>query len=161
MSRVAIFIDGGYLDFVLREEFGLARIDYAKLSEEIAQGIDILRTYYYHCLPYQSNPPTLEEKERFRSAQRFFDTLKRLPRYEVRLGKLAFRGVDQSGTPIFEQKGVDLLLGIDLALLSGKRQITHAVLLSGDSDLCPAVAATKPEGVLVRLYHGKNVANDL
>jgi hypothetical protein len=52
MGRVAVFIDGAYLDYVLRDEFARARIDYGRLSEELAGGIDLLRTYYYHCLPY-------------------------------------------------------------------------------------------------------------
>jgi hypothetical protein len=41
MSRVAIFIDGAYLDFMLRDEFNGARIDYSLLS----RNLDILRTY--------------------------------------------------------------------------------------------------------------------
>ena len=61
MSRIAIFIDGAYLDYTLRQEFGGARILYDKLSAQLTQGCDVLRTNYYHCLPYQSNPPTVEE----------------------------------------------------------------------------------------------------
>jgi uncharacterized LabA/DUF88 family protein len=53
------------------------------------------------------------------------------------------------------------MLGVDLALLSGKRQITHAALLAGDSDFIPAVVAAKSEGVLVRLYHGRKYHKDL
>lgn len=161
MSRIAIFIDGAYLDFVLKEEFSSARLDFKHLSAKIASEIDLLRTYYYHCLPYQSPQPTLDESERFAKAQKFFTTLERLPRYQVRLGKLAFRGRDQDGKPIFQQKRVDIMLGVDLALLSGKSQITHAALLAGDSDYIPAVLAAKAEGVLVWLYHGGSVHNDL
>ncbi|MCI0693225.1 hypothetical protein L0337_14625 [candidate division KSB1 bacterium] len=55
MSRVAVYIDGGYLDSVLRDEFGSTRIDYAAFSREIAAHIHpdahLLRTYYYHCPP--------------------------------------------------------------------------------------------------------------
>jgi hypothetical protein len=47
MYRVAIFIDGGYLDKVLQEEFGGVQIGYAALSDAIAHKIhpaaDILR----------------------------------------------------------------------------------------------------------------------
>ncbi len=73
MSRVAIFIDGGYLDYVLRQQFNMARVDYGKLAEYLAGGIDILRTYYYHCLPYQGNPPTAEESNRLASMQSFLN----------------------------------------------------------------------------------------
>jgi uncharacterized LabA/DUF88 family protein len=160
-SRIANFIDGAYLGYILKDEFGLVRIDYQGLAAEMAGGLDILRTYYYHCPPFQSSSPTKEEKERFGRAQSFFTALDRLPRFEVRLGRLAHRGLDSNGQPVFEQKRVDIMLGVDLALLSGKRQITHAALLAGDSDFIPALVAAKNEGVLVRLYHGRNYHKDL
>ena len=53
------------------------------------------------------------------------------------------------------------MLGVDLALLSGKNRITHAALLAGDSDFIPAVEVAKKEGVLVRLYHAKQYHKDL
>jgi len=48
-----------------------------------------LRTYYYHCLPYKSNSPTIEESQRFSQAQGFYRRLQRLPRFEVREGSLS------------------------------------------------------------------------
>jgi len=161
MSRVANFIDGAYLSFLLRDEFSLSKIDYQALADRMADGVDILRTYYYNCPPFQSSKPTVAEKKRFAKAQSFFTALERLSRYEVRLGRLAPRGIDKGGNPIFQQKRVDIMLGVDLALLAGKNQITHAHLLAGDSDFIPAVAAAKNEGILVRLYHGQNCHKDL
>ena len=161
MSRVAIFIDGAYLARILKDEFSLTKIDFKALADKVADGLDILRTYYYDCPPFQSANPTPSERQRFAKAQSFFSALDRLPRYEVRLGRLAHRGMDGSGQPMFEQKRVDIMLGVDLALLSGKNAITHAVLLAGDSDFIPAVIAAKSEGVLVRLYHGKVFHKDL
>jgi len=154
MGRVAILIDGAYLDWVLRDEFELAKIDYGLFSQALARDMDVLRTYYYHCLPYQSSRPTKEEAERFGRAQQFFAALSRLPRYEVRLGQLAFRGLDANGEPILHQKRVDILLGVDLVLLSAKQQITDAILVAGDSDFLPAVTVAKDEGVVIHLAHG-------
>ena len=159
-NRVAIFIDGGYLDSLLTKEFGQARIDYQLLSEKLASDSDILRTYYYHCPVYQSNPATQEERERYASQRRFFDMLERLPRYIVRLGRLA-RRTDEMGRLRFEQKRVDILLGVDLVLLAAKQTIQEAVLLAGDSDFIPAVAVARSEGVLIRLYHGENPHSEL
>lgn len=156
MDRAAIFIDGAYLDYVLRDEFRAARsrIDYQLLADRLTPVERLLRTYYYHCLPYQSTQPTEEENERFGKMQRFLTGLARLPRFEVRSGKLAFRGRNQAGDPIFVQKRVDILLGVDLVLLAAKQAIGEAVLIAGDSDFVPAVQIARNEGVLVRLYHG-------
>ncbi len=159
-DRVAIFVDGGYLESVLRDEFRGARIDHGKLSSTMAGDDTILRTYCYDCPPYQSNPPTEEEKTRYANKRRFFTYLERLPRYSVRLGILAKR-TSPDGSPRFEQKRVDILLGVDLVQLAAKGQIQQAILLAGDSDFIPAVTAAKQEGVIVRLYHGARPHNDL
>ena len=149
MGRVAILIDA----YGLKREFGELRIDFGRLAQELAGGKEILRSYYYNCLPYQSDPPTQEEADRFGKMQSFLNRLNRLPRYEVRLGQLAFRGVRQDGSPIFVQKRVDILLAVDLVLLSAKRQISDAVLVTGDSDFLPAVRTARDEGVGLHLYH--------
>ena len=144
----------GYLDKVLEYEHGGTRIDYGLLAGVLAQGDEILRTYYYHCMPYQGRIPTEDEKGRHRSMQRFITALRRLPRFEVRLGRLAYRGEDHNGERIFVQKRVDTMLGVDMALLAAKGKITNAVVLSGDSDMVPAVEAVKSEGVRATLWHG-------
>lgn len=162
MSMLAIFIDGGYLDSISRDEYS-TRVDIAKLGEEIRQvvgsksrdNVDILRMFYYDCLPYQSRNPTQEEADRFGKKRSFFYSIGRLPRVKVREGTLKFRGIDKlSGKPIFQQKKIDLQLGLDFALLSGKRSIAHAAIVGGDSDLLPAFEIAKEEGILVWLFHG-------
>jgi len=62
--------------------------------------------------------------------------------------------VDQKGEKIFVQKRVDTMVGVDMALLAGKGKITRLALLSGDSDLIPAIQAVKNEGVVITLWHG-------
>ena len=47
-----------------------------------------------------------------------------------------------------------LLLGLDFALMSERKQITHAVLVSGDSDLIPAVEVAQQAGIAPWLFHG-------
>ena len=156
MDRTVIFVDGAYLDKLLEREFKQTRIDLGRLAEELAQGTQILRSYYYHCPPYQSNPPTFEEKQQTAKKDKFFAALSKLPRFQVRLGKLAYRGIGSDGRPIFTQKRVDIMLGVDMVQLAATRQINRAVLLAGDSDFVPAVEAVKYHGVLVVLWHGPN-----
>ncbi|MEN6459784.1 MAG: NYN domain-containing protein [Syntrophomonas sp.] len=153
-DKVAMFIDGAYLDKILQNEFSYARIDYEKFSSWMSQNIQVLRTYYYNCLPYQSNPPTKDESIRFSKKQSFYNRLSELPQYEIRLGKLEFRGYNSEGSPIFIQKRVDILLGVDLVLLAAKNKISHATILAGDSDFLPAITVAKNEGVFITLVHG-------
>lgn len=154
-TRIAIFIDGAYLDAVLRDDCSSVKVSYAKLAQKMCGGIDILRTYYYNSLPYQRPTPTPEESLRFSQAQKFFDALNSLPRFEVRPGMLVYRGDDNKGRPIYVQKGVDIQFGVDLVLLAAKQQISHAALIAGDSDFIPAIHVAKNEGVLIHLFHGR------
>jgi len=161
MGRIAIFIDGAYLSYTLKDEFNSVRIDFQKLVDQMAGGREILRSYYYNCEPYQSDPPMPEEKARFGKAQRFHYALDQIPRFQVRLGKLAFRGRDNNGQPILQQKRVDIQMGVDLVLLVAKHQITDVAILAGDSDFLPAIDAAKPEGVVIHLFHGDHPHSDL
>jgi uncharacterized LabA/DUF88 family protein len=154
--KVAIFIDGGYVEKVMKNEFYPDRIDYSKLPVALSRGKEILRTYYYNCLPYQGNPPTEEEKDRFSKRQRFHKMLMRLPKYEVREGRLVKRGSE------FGQKGIDTLLSVDLVNLSASNKISDAVLLAGDYDYIPAITVAKDHGVNITLYYSKaSVHNSL
>jgi hypothetical protein len=120
MSRLAIFIDGGYVDKLCEDEFHL-RIDYDKFINQIQaivasktpESVDLLWAFYYHCLPYQSDPPTADEAIRYSRKRSFFSALHKIPRFSVREGRLSFKGIDNKGDPIFQQKRVDLQLGLD------------------------------------------------
>jgi uncharacterized LabA/DUF88 family protein len=134
MGKCAIFLDGGYIDKVMYYNHANARLSYDKLAALMATRDELLRAYYYHCLPYQGNPPTEEEKSRYASKHRFTTALSYLPRFEVRLGRLEFRGTTDRGERIFVQKRIDNMIGVDMALLAGKGKVTNVALFSGDSD---------------------------
>ncbi|MCC8623148.1 NYN domain-containing protein [Xanthomonas vesicatoria] len=135
--------------------FDGARIDYSKFVQHVLQGSDVLRTYYYDCPPYQSSHPTEEEAQRFAGKEKFFNALSRLPRFQVRQGKLERRGTAPNF--VFQQKRVDILLGVDMVELAATRQIQKAILIAGDSDFVPAIEAVKRHGVLTVLWHGPHI----
>ena len=91
-NRVAIFIDGAYLDHVMKDEFGGMRLDYAALSKRLAGDSDILRSYYYHCPPFQSNPPTQDERERY--ATKESSLLHWTACHDIRCGWVDWPGVE-------------------------------------------------------------------
>ena len=45
------------------------------------------------------------------------------------------------------------MLSLDLATFSTKRLIHHAVLMTGDSDMIPAIQIAKNEGIVVELFY--------
>ena len=153
---MAIFIDGGYINHLFKDNFviGNYSIDYEKFVKWISGDSTILRAYYYDCLPYKPFNSTRIERERFSKKQKFFFSLEKIPRFCVRQGKLAYRGDDDAGHPIFTQKGVDLLLGMDLGSIVSTRKVDEVAIVAGDSDFIPVVEFAKKEGVIVWLIHG-------
>ena len=81
-ERAVVFIDNGYLSAILRDEFGTVRLDYLKFCDTLCQGYTRLRTYVYDCLPYQSDPPTYEQKTLYAGKVKFFKALEGLPSFE-------------------------------------------------------------------------------
>lgn len=154
MDKAAVFIDGGYLGKVLELDFSRARIDLEAFSNQLCPGAERLRTYYYTCMPYQSNPPTSEERARYSSMDSFIYNLKKLSRFEVKLGKLSYVNGE------YVQKRVDILMAVDLVRMSWDKQIQRAIIVTGDSDFVPAVQASKDAGVLTQLFYSKMSYHD-
>lgn len=156
MSKMAIFIDGGHINHLFKDNFVIDNysIDYEKFIKWISGTSTILRAYYYDCLPYQSPEPTPRERKFISKKQKFFFSLEKIPRFCVRQGKLAYRGKDNDGKPIFIQKRIDLLLGLDLGSLVSTRKVDEVAIVAGDSDFIPVVEFAKKEGVIVWLIHG-------
>ena len=155
-ERCLLLIDGGYLDY-LQRSFDSPRIDYGKMAYSICAhfGFSLLRCVYFNCLPHQSNNPTPEELEAVKRKQGFFDRLSKLDRFQVKLGRLAFRGHDDvTGKPVLEQKQVDVLLAIEMVYAAARRSVDAITLLSGDGDFMPAVDLVKREGLTMALAHG-------
>lgn len=154
MDRCAIFIDGGYLTAILRQK-GNLKINFKKLSERLSVNMIHLRTYYYTSMPFQSNPPTVDEKQRYSRANRFVNHLKKIPRFEVKLGRL--QKTSDEGQDQYTQKGVDMMLGVDLVKMSWDKQIQRAVIMTGDSDFVYAVQAAKDAGVITQLCYSNKL----
>lgn len=154
MDKSAVLIDGAYLGYILKHHFGEPRLDYALLAQWACQGETLFRTCYYDCLPYQSSPPTDEEREQISKKQRFFTALSRLNRFSVVQGRVEYRGTGDDGRPIFQQKRVDLQIGLEVSMLVHRGLVSTIALVTGDSDMLPAVEMAQKNGVIVRLVHG-------
>lgn len=171
-DKAIILVDGGYFDNInsyCRSEFGDG-IDLFHASRKICVefGTELLRTKFYHSLPYvDSDNPTREQKERRRGAQSFFDTLdsQRKCQFEEK-GRVKMSHADcpECGehfrTP--SQKGVDVGIAVDLVEMACDRNAPDAfILVSGDEDLKHAVRAAKDNHANVFLAYAYNPSYDL
>jgi len=154
MARCVVLIDGGYLDKVQAEDFGKTRVDIGKLGEELSGPMERLRTYYYHCMPFQGTPPTAEERTRYAAMDSFISNLRKLPRFQFRQGKL------QRIAGQYKQKRVDIMMAVDLVRMSSQHQIEKAIIITGDSDLVPAIEAARDAGVVVVVFYSPNSRHD-
>ncbi|MBN2170804.1 MAG: NYN domain-containing protein [Candidatus Krumholzibacteriota bacterium] len=163
--KAAILIDGAYLEMLMIKEHNRAQVDYHKLaiglikkvSRNIGSHVELLRTYYYHALPWSSQDPTEEEHERVQKKRGFFHRLEYLPRFTVKLGRTQ-RVLNDDGSTTYQQKGVDVMLAADMVYLAARGLVDHIILLAPDADYVPAVSLVKDMGVVVHLVHGGNLA---
>jgi len=156
-ERGAVFIDGGYLNRILKNYFNETKIDYKIFCDVISENCNFnrLRTYFYHCMPIVRKD-NKEDLKKQANMQRFLINLKRLPRFEIKLGKLQLIGNQ------FKQKMIDVLMSLDIATMTYENQIQHVVLVGGDSDFIPAIKKAKDYGTIVHLYyHPSSVHNEI
>lgn len=108
----------------------------------------------------------------FSGSDAWLDALSARELFAVRRGVLKFRGFKPKGlapktdddfVPDFEQKGVDMRIGLDLASFAVRKTVDRVVLVSGDTDCVPAMKLVRISGlqmVLVSLP-GQNPAPEL
>lgn len=166
--KVAVLIDGGHLRAGAKQ----ARKTYDNdFIEAFARGCVagdeyLLRILYYDSPQYrgQKSLPISGRPHQFTASDKWMVDLAKRDRFAVRRGTLAFRGwkpkalplkqtaadlVDTDFDPIFEQKGVDMRVGLDIATLSNERLVDRIVLVSGDTDMIPAMKHARKAGVEV------------
>jgi uncharacterized LabA/DUF88 family protein len=150
-DKIAVFIDAGYL-----RKINTTKIDFNKLICSLVGKMELYRAYYYDCSPYMPPSPAAVDNDRFAKATQFHQRLKSIPRFNIRLGKLRLKGYDSQNQPIFEQKRVDLMLGLDIAsvIRTNPRVVDSIIMLTGDGDMLPAMIAAKEAQVIVCLAHG-------
>jgi uncharacterized LabA/DUF88 family protein len=133
MERVCIYIDGSNLYHRLKEEFGQARLDFAKFIAWLVGNRVLVRTYYY-------TAAVTYDAEQASKQQRFLASLKRIPYLEIKLGRLEPRG----NTHI--EKGLDVTVSVDMLSMASKNLYDVAILVSCDGDYVKAVDAVKDTG---------------
>lgn len=138
---VMVFIDGGYLREIFREKFGHENINFYKLinimnqypfREKSIQG-ELLRAYYYDAIVEQT-----EDSHLFAKQRAYFDSIEKFPDIQVKLGRLI-----RTHTGYYRQKGVDVLLAIDMLSMAFQNHYEIAIFLGGDDDFVDLINAVK------------------
>ncbi len=166
--KVAVFIDGGHLRVLAKQARYHYDPDYIEAIAHayVAEEETLLRVLYYDCAPYQGSPklPVSGERRNFQSADGWLKVLAAKPYIAVRLGTLKFRGFvlkrsrttssalsDDDFKPRFEQKGVDMRLGLDVASYAADRSVDRVILVTGDTDCLPVMKRARAAGLQIVL----------
>jgi uncharacterized LabA/DUF88 family protein len=186
-KRIAVLIDGGHLRVYTRKSGNLFVPDYI---EKIAHGCAladevIQRILYYDCRPYdgEATLPVSGTKKAFGGSDKWLHDLSHKDLFAVRIGVLKFRGfiLKQSRIPFtptvpltdsdfeakFEQKGVDMRIGLDMATISANHSVDLIAVVTNDTDCIPAMKHARRAGPSggarhrARLPAGTRVAGSL
>jgi len=134
-ERVAIFIDGSNFYHGLKSVLGFVQIDFEKFCNLLQNGRRLTRIYYYNAPKNaQENP------EGYKHQQQFFSQIKKIPFFELKLGRLVIR----NGVPF--EKGVDVLITVDMIKYARNNAYDTAILVSGDGDFAAALEFLKEFG---------------
>jgi uncharacterized LabA/DUF88 family protein len=161
-------IDGGHLRVLARKAGFTYNPDYIEKVAHacVEEGEEILRILYYDCAPYCGDVklPVSGDTMTFDKSDAWLGKLAKKDLFAVRRGVLKFRGwtpkripvppkvlADTDFSPNFEQKGVDMRIGLDVAVYSANGSVDRLILLSGDTDCIPAMKHARKEGVQIVL----------
>ena len=158
-AKVMIFIDGGYLKKWIETKckLKLDEFNFSVFSEYVtgkALGnldyAQIIRTYYYDGL---ANP----SEKVYKKQKKINDLINSFPNFDVRIGHLV-----KDGQGKFRQKGVDVLMAIDMIDKANSNQYDIAIIVAGDLDHLEAIKTIKNKGKQVfGVFYKGSVSKEL
>lgn len=168
MFRVSVLIDGGHLRALTKEAKHNYTPDYIEKMAHACVEHDehIVRILYYDCAPYigKAKLPVSGEIHEFSGSDAWLRELAAKNLFAVRRGVLKFRGFKPKKIPIatepltdadfkpdFEQKGVDMRIGLDIANHAATKSVDRIILVSGDTDCLPAMKHARISGLQIVL----------
>jgi uncharacterized LabA/DUF88 family protein len=173
-------IDGGHVRALAKKAGRPLYPDYIELLAHacFAPGEHCHRILFYDCAPFQGTArrPISGTVIEFSGSDEWLRTLAAKPLFAVRRGVLKFRGFkpvripldgevlsDADFRPDFEQKGVDVRIGLDIANVAATGVVERIILLSGDTDCVPAMKHARTNGlqVILATLSNQRVADEL
>jgi len=163
--KAAILIDGGFLRVVAKKAKKTYDPDFIEKFAHACKAADEtpFRILYYDCAMYSGTVklPVSGASFTFTSSDAWLHSLSHKDLFAVRRGVLKFRGYKPKRTPVatgtaltdadfvpdFEQKGVDMRIGLDIAAYSESHAVDRIVLVSADTDCVPALKYGRRAGL--------------
>lgn len=167
-KKAALLIDGGALRALCKQNGRL--IDDPNYIEKVALACfdsaeeDVFRIFYYDCAPYSGELklPVSRTSKVFKGNDSWQHQLAQKNFFALRRGRLKFvdwelkapmapgkTPSDADYAPKFQQKGVDMRIGLDMATLAAKGGVERVILLTADTDFIPALKLVRTEGLQV------------
>lgn len=167
--KTVLLIDGGYLRASAQKA---GKIYDNELIEPFANVCSrppeyLFRIFYYDAPQFRGarSMPVSGELKVFQSSDQWLTDLSKLERFAVRRGTIGFRGwkpktvpigsgrplADADFMPVFEQKGVDMRIGLDIAEFAERGSADRILMVSGDTDMVPALKHARRAGLEVGL----------
>ncbi|MGC1871227.1 MAG: NYN domain-containing protein [Acidobacteriaceae bacterium] len=166
LKPVAVLIDGGHLRVMAKKSgknYVPAFIEQFSKKCVIHTDEELQRVLYYDCPPYNGTAklPVSGTSHTFISSTAWLGELACRELFAVRQGVLKFRGfvpnktpvpgnkvlTDADFKPLFEQKGVDMRIGLDIANYAQNRSVSRILLVSNDTDCIPALKLARISGL--------------
>ncbi len=149
VHNLSIFIDAGFynnlqLHYHANFDFVLFKKHVEQVLSDTVGPLNMLHVFYYDCLPFADG----SESDSLHKRQTYFNFLRTQPGVIIREGTVMRHG------DTYIQKGVDMLLGLDMAEECNKGVVTLIGLVAGDADFLPAIRYASSRGVQVCLLHG-------
>ncbi|KXV75068.1 hypothetical protein AD953_09060 [Acetobacter malorum] len=167
-KKTIILIDGGHLRVLskqVRKNYNPDFIEKAAMGC-INEDEDLIRALYYDCPQYSGKVrlPVSGDEKIFEADNNWLRQIGKKDYFAVRQGVLKFRGfkpratpvspqelTDDDFQPIFEQKGVDMRIGLDIANYSDQKAVDRFIIITADTDCIPAFKHARKAGIQVVL----------
>ena len=163
--KIAVLIDGGFLRVEAKKAKKTYNPDYIERFALACKAGDesLFRILYYDCALYSGTVklPVSGHAHTFQASDAWLHELSHKDLFAVRRGVLKFRGYKPKRTPVtnqsaltdadfqpdFEQKGVDMRIGLDIAAYAASHAVQRIVLVSNDTDCVPALKYGRRAGL--------------
>lgn len=178
VPKIVVLIDGGNVRVLSRQAGRPYVPDFIERIAHACAAPDevIHRILYYDCAPFTGTvrQPVSGQERVFDSSDGWLRELARRDLFAVREGVLKFRGfrpkrvpvastslTDADFEPVFEQKGVDMRIGLDMMAYCTTGTVDRIALMTQDTDCVPAMKSARRAGLqvcLVRLPNSRVAA---